>query len=284
MFFDQEWHPDQCACTQCHQEEQQVLSQFEHDMNRLEDEVQKSNEFTSASPRHIETEWLAEGKVSLGPSDKSEKTPEVPPTPHNSHLTSSTYKSQTEDSEREEKRDSENTQVTGLQKQQKRNSSEGAAHASVDDVGLSFAREMYQHYEVRHVMHEQWPPVQAWSDDCKKDEQYINGTVHHQLSCNSNTHHHPPSDDDSCEKLNTENNNHHNHTNHNYHHSPTKGRCGGGTCFTTANQERYDSISAKKSKRKLTPGLKDTIKRRYKTLPLPPPTTQTFWLPSPTLN
>lgn len=265
MFFDQEWHPDQCGCTQCHHEEQQVLSQFENEINRLEDEVQKSNVFTSTCPRHIETEWPAEERASLEVSGKSAKPQEVPPTLHDPHLPHSTPRSLTESWEGEEKRDHENTQWTGPQEQQDRNSGEAATHASDDDVGLSFAKEMYQHYEVRHVMHEQWPPAQRWSDECGEGEhrRYSNGIIHHQLTCND--HHH--SSDDNCEKLNN-NNNHRNHNHHNCHHSPSK-RSGGGSRFSTANQERYnDCISAKKSKRKFTPGLKDSIKRRYNT---PPP-------------
>ncbi|MPC65867.1 hypothetical protein E2C01_060004 [Portunus trituberculatus] len=265
MFFDQEWHPDQCGCTQCHHEEQQVLRQFENEINRLEDEVQKANVFTSNTPRHIE-EWPAEGTASDGASGMPAKPADVPPAPHDPHLGPATLPGQTESREREEKRDSEDTQWTRQQEQQGRSSSEAATtQASEDDVGLSFAREMYQHYQVRHVMHEHWPPERALGE-CGEDElhHYSNGTIHRQ-----------PSPDDTCEEHNAKNNNNNHNNYRNCHHSPGKGRGGGGGGgggrFTSANQERYNSLSAKKNNRKFTQGLKDTIKRRYKTLhPLDP--------------
>lgn len=258
MFFDQEWHPDQCGCTQCHHEEQQVLRQFETEINRLEDEVQKANVFTSTSPRHIE-EWPAEGTASDGASGTSAKPADVPPTPSDPHLSPATLPGQTESREREEKRDSEDTQWTSQQDQQGRSSSEAAAtEASEDDVGLSFAREMYQHYQVRHVMHEHWPPERVLGECGEEDElhHYFNGTTHRH-----------PSPDDTCEEHNAKNKNKNsNHNNYrNCHHSPGKGRGGEGR-FTSANQERYNSLSAKKNNRKFTQGLKDTIKRRYRTL------------------
>ncbi|KAG7161744.1 Supervillin-like 1 [Homarus americanus] len=58
--FQQEWHPDQCQCTQCYhsRQEAQVLRQFENEIDRLEDEVRKTREFTSTTERYIDTESL----------------------------------------------------------------------------------------------------------------------------------------------------------------------------------------------------------------------------------
>lgn len=266
MFFDQEWHPDRCGCSECHHEEQQVLRQFENEMNRLEDEVQKSNEFTSTGARHIETEWPAEGGASLGVSDHSAEPPQEAPTPRDPHLPHGASRCRGEGAGKEkegERRDSPWTRRQGHQGR----SDEADSQASDEEVGLSFAKEIYKQYEVRHVMHEQWPPAQAWAEPCGENDhrQYSNGTHHH--------HHHYQfgynnydSDDNDSDHLDSENN----IINQQHHgsspHPPAKGRTVATTdaSFKAANQERYnDSVSAKKSKRKLTLRVKDTINRRY---------------------
>lgn len=258
MFFDQEWHPDQCGCSQCHHEEQQVLSQFENEMNRLEDEVQKTNEFTSIRTRHIETEWPAEEDSSLEVSDHSAEPPQEALTIRNPCLPHSAAQGRDEGTGRKEEGDSKDSRWTGRREQQKQG--EAATSATDDEVGLSFANEMYKQYEVRHVMHEQWPPAQAWAEPCGESDhhyQYSNGTHHHQhYQFDYNNY---DSNDNDSDHLDAENNN-------NYHDSQAW-ELGEGGRFSAANQDRYnDCVSAKKSKRKLTLRVKDSIKRRYHSL------------------
>lgn len=60
QLFQSEWHPDQCQCRECardqHRVEDEVLTQFEEEMDRLEDEVRSTQQFSSRSKRYIEPE------------------------------------------------------------------------------------------------------------------------------------------------------------------------------------------------------------------------------------
>lgn len=71
--FQPNWHPEKCRCGECNtwlqQEEQQVLSQFEDEINRLEDDVRRNAQFSSTSQRYIDAECLL-GKQS---SDYTQK-------------------------------------------------------------------------------------------------------------------------------------------------------------------------------------------------------------------
>lgn len=279
MFFDQEWHPDQCGCSQCTHEEQQVLRQFETEMNRLEDEIQKTNEFTSTRSRHIETDWPADGGTSLGVTDHSAEPPLEAPAPRDPYLSHGASRGRGEDAGREKEGEREAPQWTRQQEHEGRRG-EADTQASDDEVGMAFAKEIYKQYEVRHVMHEQWPPAQAWAEPCGESDhlQYSNGTHNHHHHHDQFGYNNYDSYDNDSDSLDSENNNINNNL-RGSPHSPGRGRAWGpaDARFKAANQERYlDSVSAKKSKRKLTLRVKDSIKRRYHSLDL--------WLPSPTLN